>query len=163
MATTRPSGGTVAFLDEQDDAEYMLVGGYYISRSRLYDLDKMMKEIKEGFGLDEGDCIKWNIRDPVCRTAYEKLRCKDWPDVNNRLRRHVLSLAIKLDMRLLMSFLWKGSPSRTLEPWKDCFAYVLQRLSIVLDRKETKRTKYHNSRNQRPHSHCTNRTEHGEG
>ena len=71
-----PTGSIVGFFDERDDRESMLVGGFYIARRGLRDLDLVMKEIKQAYGLSEQDPVKWNLKDPSCAAAREAISAK---------------------------------------------------------------------------------------
>jgi hypothetical protein len=135
---TVPAGSIVGFFDERDDRDSMLVGGYYLTRKGLRELDLVMKDIKSAYGLSEEVPVKWNLKDPVCAEAREAIGTKvdDFRgDLFGRLK--------ALDLRVLMSLVWKGDPSYRTESWKWSFENILQRLCIILDRKKSELNKNH--------------------
>jgi len=71
---TVPTGSIVGFFDERDDRDSMLIGGFYIARKGLRDLDLAVKGIKQAYGLSEQDPVKWNLRDPVCGEVISGVR-----------------------------------------------------------------------------------------
>lgn len=129
-----PSGPLTCFLDETSDGlgRYMLLGGYFLPRTQLKDLDHALFELKNHFGLSPRDPIKWNLEDK----GYEKAK-KAIVDAKryDEFRTVFLELVSSLDIRLLMAFDWKSSPSEGPRSWRRAFKWVLQRLAIVLDRK----------------------------
>lgn len=127
-------GSFIGFFDEkyiQDTGT--LVGGFLLSKSRLFDFDKAMVDAKNSLGLDETDPIKWNMYDKDCRPTLKKIGREKIPS----LQKQVFSVATKIPMRIMMSFVWIGSPDYTRESWKWSFDNILQRLSIILKNKRS--------------------------
>jgi len=102
---TIPPGGIVCFLDERDDKQSMLVGGYYIPRSALKLLDDGAAKVKSDFGISVQDPAKWNLRDPACERAREAIG----PRVDE-FRESMFKVLRPLGVRLVMSLVWKGDP-----------------------------------------------------
>lgn len=126
-----PTGALACFLDERDDEASMLVGGFYLPRSNLRDLDRTVSQVKERYGIPKHAPVKWNLRDQACvdtRTALAGKVDDFRTDFFRELR--------DLDIRLLMSLVWKGDPSYRVEAWKWSFENILQRLCIILDHKK---------------------------
>ena len=118
----------VCFLDEHDDDKSMLVGGFYIPRSNLKDLDSLVFNIKEEFGLEHQHTVKWNLRDHACAEARKIIG-----DKNDRFRKALFQKLSELEVGLIVSQVWKGDPSNTSESWKWAFENVLQRLCIEIN------------------------------
>jgi hypothetical protein len=127
-----PQGALACFLDERDFSQIqaMLVGGYYLPKQLLQSLDSGIASIKQEYGLEPGDVVKWNFRDGSCKRARQVIG-----DRVDSFRDAVFSLCHDLDIRLLMSMVWKGDASYTPESWQWGFENILQRLCIVVDRK----------------------------
>lgn len=126
-----PEGSLVCFLDEHDIQNGMVVGGYYMPKKYLLDLDQFMISSKRMFGLRAEDTIKWNLKDKDC----ENLRVKRLLDRSNDLRNQIFSIIDKIPIRIIMSLAWKGKPENREESWKWAFINIMQRISIILDRK----------------------------
>ncbi len=109
----------------------MLVGGFYVSRRELRQVDEAVAKAKQEFNLPLHAPVKWNLKDPACAEAKKVLgnRVDDF-------RSDLFGRVQGLDVRLLMSLVWKGDPSYRLEAWKWWFENILQRLCIILDRKK---------------------------
>lgn len=129
---TIPKGSLVCFLDEHDSPESMIVGGYYVPKRFLPEIDDHMISVKKNFNLTESDPIKWNLRDNACQNAGKLIKEKKVDD----LRLQVFSIINKVPIKIIMSQVWKGKPENLEEAWKWAFIDVLQRLSIDLDRKK---------------------------
>jgi len=125
-----PEGPLVCFLDEHDDAKSMLVGGFFLPRSRLHDLDETVHDLKEKYGVPEGQPVKWNLKDNSCAAAKRAIGRQV-----DQFRTDMFQSFQALDLRLLMSHVWKGAPSNRNDAWKWSFTNILQRLCIILDRK----------------------------
>ena len=131
---TIPTGGLTCFLDEHDDNKSMLVGGYYIPRRKLQDLDQKILAIKSQFDIPGRACVKWNLKDPACCEAREAIGSRV-----DEFREALFDGLSTLEVRLLMSLVWKGDSSYRAESWKWAFENVLQRLCIILDIKKSKK------------------------
>jgi hypothetical protein len=126
-----PPGSIVSFFDERDDDKSMLIGGFYVPRNKLADVDRVVGKIKESWGVPQHAPVKWNLKD----SGYEEAR-KAIGDETDKFRSQLFAELRKLDIRLLMSFVWKGEKSYNVEAWKWSFENILQRLCIILDRKK---------------------------
>jgi hypothetical protein len=125
-------GSFVGFFDEKYIRNVgTLVGGFLLSKSKLFDFDKAMVDAKDSMGLEETDPMKWNMYDKDCRHTIKKIGREKIPT----LKKQVLSVTTKIPMRIMMSFVWMGSTDYTRESWKWSFDNILQRLSIILKNK----------------------------
>ena len=129
--TTDPKGSLVCFLDERDSPKSLVVGGFYLSKKHLADLDNYMIAVKEGFKLAPQDTIKWNLQDKACAKASRLIEERKVND----LRKQVFSITDKIPIRVIMALVWKGKPENVEDSWRWGFIDVLQRLSLTLDRK----------------------------
>jgi len=114
----------------------MLVGGYFIPRRMLRQLDETLARIKGEFGIPQRACVKWNLRDQACEEARASLGSRV-----DEFRSRLLGELNTLEIRILMALAWKGDPTYRAEAWKCSFEWILQRLCIILDRKQVEREK----------------------
>jgi hypothetical protein len=127
-----PEGSFICFFDEKfPQAINILVGGFLIPKARLFELDSAIVDVKRSVGLDETDPIKWYMGHPNCSESLRKMGPERVPE----LKRKMFEIVCNLPIKILMSFLWIGNPSNQVEAWKWAFNNILQRLSIILDRK----------------------------
>jgi hypothetical protein len=128
-----PRGSFICFFDEKYLRNISIImGGFLLSKAKLFELDHAIARAKNSLGLDETDPIKWNMDDSNCLDSLRKMGGRERiPD----LRRRLLAIAHTLPIRLLMSFLWIGDDSNQVAAWKWAFDNILQRLCIILDRK----------------------------
>jgi len=129
-----PEGSLACFLDERDSEKSIVVGGFFVSKKHLLELDKYIVSVKKEFDLDEGDAIKWNLKDSHCDKARKLIE----QNRVNELRIKMLSITDKIPLRIIMSYIWKGKPENLEDAWKWGFINILQRLSIIMDRKRSK-------------------------
>lgn len=124
----------ILFLDEQDNivskgkrAGGMLVGGFYISEDNIFKIENEIVKIKGKHGLKKNHCVKWNLRDPDCKTAYGILKGKDI----EKFRAEMFDLLSKYNARILISFVWKGLFKHSEKAWLWAFENILQRISLM--------------------------------
>ena len=120
----------VYFADEQDTRRSLLFGGLLIHREKLHLLDEGMAEAKSSVGLPANAPIKWS---PPNSHEYAAQRALD-PKQRPLLREKVLALLAGLECTCFFSMSWKFDPGYTSECYKSNFKYVLQRLSITMER-----------------------------
>jgi hypothetical protein len=133
-----PSGSIIGFFDERDDEVSMLVGGFYIPKLSMRVFDNTVGAVKKKYGVPLDEVVKWNLRDDACSVAHDAIgsRVEDF-------RADIFNLLNKFEIRILMSFVWKGSRHYRLESWKWAFVNILQRLCIILDRKKVELKSLH--------------------
>jgi len=129
---TIPEGSLACFLDERDVSGGLVVGGFYIPKKFLLSLDNFMIKTKRDFGLKDEDTTKWNLRDKDCKNP----RVQRLLNRTNNLRTRIFSIINEMPIRIIMSLAWKGKPGNRENAWKWAFMNIMQRISIILDRKK---------------------------
>lgn len=125
-------GSLSCFFDEKTPLrESMIVGGFLIPKIALLALDHSVIQVKNSLGLEETDPIKWNMHHSKCSQSLRKLSREQIPV----LRERMVSLASNLPIQIIMSHVWMGTLGNQMDAWKWSFDNILQRLSIILDRK----------------------------
>jgi len=117
---------SICFLDEKDLSDAMLVGGFYLPRSKLEELDEKICEIKLKHNLKLSDEIKYNLLDCEKANYLKKIKPDLWNDI--------FLLPEILNMTIIMSFVWKGSSDHQVDSWRWAFSNILQRISIDLEK-----------------------------
>jgi len=124
------AGSFICFFDEKKVTEEgLVVGGLLISKNDLPELDSGIISVKQSMGLEETDPIKWNMSH--CQASQRKIGIDRVPELKTRM----VSLATQLPIQVMMSHVWMGSASNLTRGWNWAFKDILQRLSIILDRK----------------------------
>jgi len=127
-------GSFIGFFDEKYIRNIgTLVGGFLLSKSRLFEFDKAIVDEKKSMGLEETDPIKWKMDDPKCSLSLTKIGAENVP----LLKKRIIFVANKVPIKVLMSFVWMGSTDNTIQSWKWSFDNILQRLSIILKNKRS--------------------------
>lgn len=132
-----PKGSLNYFCDESDlKRKMMLVGGFFIPKANMIKLDEVIVKVKLDNNLEEIDPIKWSMSEKDYKQSINKINKSGGIE---KLKIDMLSIVkVKelLNIRLLMAMCYKGKPTLRDFTWKLAFEWVLQRLSIILDRKK---------------------------
>lgn len=121
----------VYFADEQDSVESLLFGGVFVHREKLVILDRGMADVKRAFGLTERDPVKWSPRQEEAYKPQRDLQSEQ----RTELRSKVLGLLDCLDATCFFAMVWKADKGNTAQAYMEAFKWVLQRLSITIERK----------------------------
>lgn len=132
------SSGLACFLDETErvGGKILLVGGYFIPRTSLRKLDGCMERVKKRMKIPLGATIKWNLRDPMCRTAWTILTqgrgVKARTARVEKLRSILFKSLQTLGITAMAATIEREAHDSVLDAWKEGMKYILQRLCIEM-------------------------------